>query len=61
MEAALMKRLATLVMITASFGLLSAIGPCALKADDAGFSARVVAAMPRRRKYRWLRTASSPA
>jgi hypothetical protein len=25
--------------------------------DDAGFSARVVAAMPRRRKYRWLRTA----
>jgi hypothetical protein len=29
-----MKRLATLVMITASFSLLSAIGPCALKADD---------------------------
>jgi len=23
--------------------------------DDAGFTARVVAAMPRRRKYRWLR------
>ena len=24
--------------------------------DDAGFTARVVAAMPRRRKYHWLRT-----
>jgi hypothetical protein len=44
MEAALMKRLATLVMITASFGLLLAIGPCALKADDTDQTAQAAVA-----------------
>ncbi len=39
-----MKRLATLVMITASFGLLLAIGPCALKADDTDQTAQAAVA-----------------